>query len=58
LPRKGLFYNRCSALSADAKDRAMSWNEAMEQADKIQIEGPTPHRVRAWADAIHEALSQ
>jgi len=36
----------------------MSWNEAMEQADKIQIEGATPHRVRAWADAIHEALSQ
>lgn len=36
----------------------MSWNAAMEQADKMQIEGPTPHRVRAWALAINEALSR
>jgi len=36
----------------------MSWNEAMEQADKIQIEGATPHRVRAWAEAICEALAE
>ena len=36
----------------------MSWNEAMEQADKIQIEGATPQGVRAWAEAIREALSE
>lgn len=36
----------------------MSWNEAIEQAEKMQIEGATPHRVRAWADSIHEALGQ
>lgn len=34
----------------------MSWNKALEQAEKIEIEGPTPHRVHAWADAIREAL--
>lgn len=34
----------------------MSWNEALEQAEKMQIEGPTPHRVRAWSDAIKEAI--
>jgi len=34
----------------------MSWNEAMEQADKIQIEGATPHRVRAWAANVKQAI--
>jgi len=34
----------------------MSWNKALEQAEKMQIEGPTPQRVHAWADAIREAL--
>jgi len=38
--------------------KTMSWNEALEQADKIKIEGATPHRVRAWALAINKALSQ
>jgi len=36
--------------------RAMSWNEAIEQADKIGIEGATPHRVRRWANAIRFEL--
>jgi hypothetical protein len=36
----------------------MSWNEAMEHADKIGIEGAHPHRVRAWADAVREALQE
>jgi len=34
----------------------MSWNEAIEQADKIGIEGATPHRVRRWANAIRFEL--
>jgi len=34
----------------------MSWNEAMEQAEKSQIEGATPYRVRRWANAIRAEL--
>jgi hypothetical protein len=34
----------------------MSWTEAMEQAEKSQIEGATPYRVRRWANAIRAEL--
>jgi len=35
----------------------MSWNEAMEQAEKMQIEGPSPQRVGVWSEAIRQALA-
>jgi len=54
---RGLFYtSRIASGGAPYKERAMSWNKALEQAEKMQIEGPTPDRVHAWADAIREAL--
>lgn len=57
-PRAFLYPQNAKGGAAVATQEAktMSWNEAREQADKMQIEGPTPHRVHVWAQAIRDAL--